>query len=236
MNDGDLEEMFEDQEDRDFIRALRPTSFIAVPMRTHDRVLGAIIMVNTTASGAAVQRNLRWRKSWRNAPRSRSTTRRFTKRRTEARTEAERANLAKDRFLAMLSHELRTPLTPVLTSVLALESTRISRRSVRSRAADDPAQRRARGAADRRSARPDPDQQRQGAAAASKVDAHALFRNALEICQSDIDRKTSRSDRPRRNELPPRGRSGAAPADLLEPDQERGQIHRARRPSDNPHP
>src|SRR5207248_2399112 len=39
----------------------------------------------------------------------------------KARAESERANLAKDSFLAMLSHELRTPLTPVLTSVLTLE-------------------------------------------------------------------------------------------------------------------
>ena len=43
----------------------------------------------------------------------------------KARAEAERANLAKDSFLAMLSHELRTPLTPVLTSVLALEQEEI---------------------------------------------------------------------------------------------------------------
>lgn len=34
---------------------------------------------------------------------------------------AERANLAKDSFLAALSHELRTPLTPALMSLLALE-------------------------------------------------------------------------------------------------------------------
>ncbi|HVX86063.1 MAG TPA: response regulator [Phycisphaerae bacterium] len=39
-----------------------------------------------------------------------------------ARLEAERANHAKDRFLAMLSHELRTPLTPVLAAAQMLEA------------------------------------------------------------------------------------------------------------------
>ena len=34
---------------------------------------------------------------------------------------AEKANLAKDDFLAALSHELRTPLTPVLMTAAALK-------------------------------------------------------------------------------------------------------------------
>jgi nitrogen-specific signal transduction histidine kinase/ActR/RegA family two-component response regulator len=38
-----------------------------------------------------------------------------------ARAEAQRANQAKDRFLAVLSHELRTPLTPVLLTASMLE-------------------------------------------------------------------------------------------------------------------
>lgn len=35
----------------------------------------------------------------------------------EARSEAERANLAKDEFLAMLGHELRNPLSPIVSAV-----------------------------------------------------------------------------------------------------------------------
>lgn len=39
----------------------------------------------------------------------------------ETKTEAERANQAKDHFLAVLSHELRTPLTPVVTAAEMLK-------------------------------------------------------------------------------------------------------------------
>lgn len=43
-----------------------------------------------------------------------------------AKETAERANAAKDEFLAALSHELRTPLTPILTAVSGLDPTILS--------------------------------------------------------------------------------------------------------------
>jgi len=106
----------------------------------------------------------------------------------EARTQAERANLAKDRFLAMLSHELRTPLTPVLTSLLALEhdgladdvqsSLQMIRRNVEleARLIDD--------LLDLTRISKDKVQ-----LSLEIVDAHVLLRNALEICQSEIEQK-----------------------------------------------
>ena len=103
--------------------------------------------------------------------------------------EKARSNLAKDQFLAMLSHELRTPLTPVLASALALEhektspdqmqeSLQIIRRNVEleARLIDDLL---------------DLTRISKGKVQLNLeiVDAHTLLRNALEICQADIEQK-----------------------------------------------
>jgi len=103
--------------------------------------------------------------------------------------EKARSNLAKDQFLAMLSHELRTPLTPVLASAIALEneqslpenvheSIQIIRRNVEleARLIDDLL---------------DLTRISKGKVQLNFeiVDAHKLLRNALEICQAEIEQK-----------------------------------------------
>jgi len=189
MSNGALEEVFERQEDRDLIMSFAPTSFIAVPLKTHDRVLGAIVMVNTTGGRICGTDELSLAEELAQRAALAVDNAGLYKAAQKARAEAERANLAKDSFLAMLSHELRTPLTPVLTSVLALEQeenlpeeTRASLQMIRrnveleARLIDDLL---------------DLTRISKGKVQLSleEVDAHSLLRNAVEICQADIDHK-----------------------------------------------
>src|SRR5205823_4389631 len=103
--------------------------------------------------------------------------------------EKARSNLAKDQFLAMLSHELRTPLTPVIASAVELEgeealpeniqeSLHMIRRNVEleARLIDDLL---------------DLTRISKGKVQLNFeiVDAHSLLQNALEIYQSEIERK-----------------------------------------------
>ena len=103
--------------------------------------------------------------------------------------EKARSNLAKDQFLAMLSHELRTPLTPVIASAIELESEEglpehiqeslhMIRRNVEleARLIDDLL---------------DLTRISKGKVQLNfeVVDAHSLLQNALEIYQSEIERK-----------------------------------------------
>jgi signal transduction histidine kinase/response regulator RpfG family c-di-GMP phosphodiesterase len=189
MDNGALKEVFERPEDLALVRSLAAQSFIAVPLKTHDRVLGAIVMVNTTSGRMCGTEELALAEELAQRAALAVDNAGLYKAAQKARAEAERANLAKDSFLAMLSHELRTPLTPVLTSVLALEQeenlpeeTRASLQMIRrnveleARLIDDLL---------------DLTRISKGKVQLSleEVDAHQLLRNALEICQADIDHK-----------------------------------------------
>src|SRR6267143_4816959 len=189
--DGDesaLRSLLEDAGECDFVRTIGVSSFIAVPLPAHDRVLGTITMVNASSRPCgAKELSLAEELAQRAALAVDNAA--LYKAAREARAEAERASLAKDRFLAMLSHELRTPLTPVLASVFALEgeeqmppalrdSLQLIRRNVEleARLIDDLL---------------DLTRISKGKLQLSSeiVDAHKLLQNALEICRSEIDSK-----------------------------------------------
>ena len=106
-----------------------------------------------------------------------------------AREAAEAANRAKDEFLAVLSHELRTPLTPVLATMTYLEQR-----------VDLPGELRGEVSSLRRNvemeARLIDDLLDLTRISRGKIelhhevlDAHACLRNALEICQRDVESK-----------------------------------------------
>jgi len=183
-----LDEIFTDENDRVFVRSFGAISCSAIAIRTLDRVHGAILMFSLDCRRACGAMELSVAEELSQRAALALENGRLYKVAQEARNEAERANRAKDGFLAMLSHELRTPLTPVLTSLLALEhdglpdevqpSLQMIRRNVEleARLIDDLL---------------DLTRISKGKVQLSleTVDAHLLLRNALEICQSEIDQK-----------------------------------------------
>ena len=189
VHNGELRELFTDKADREWLRSLSAKSFIAVPLRAQDRVLGAIVMINTTDGRICGPEELSLAEELAHRAALALDNARLYNTAQKARAESERANRAKDSFLAMLSHELRTPLTPVLTSVHALESTdglsddlraslQMIRRNVEleARLIDDllDLTRISKGKVQLN---------------LEEVDAHSMVRSALEICQADIEKK-----------------------------------------------
>ena len=175
--------------DRAVIRLLKPVSFAAVPLTARGRVIGSITMAHTEP-GLTYGEDEVWlagELAHRTALALDNVE--LYREANQAREEAEAANLSKDRFLAMLSHELRTPLTPVVAHLVKLSSDKavpeylrhpleVIRRNVEleARLIDDLL-----------------DLTRVGSGKihleTKVVDAHSLLRNALEICQADLEAK-----------------------------------------------
>ncbi len=196
LHNGELRDVYSEKADRDWIRSLAAKSFIAVPLRAHDRVLGAIVMINTRPAKICGPDELALAEELAHRAALALDNAGLYQSAQKARAESDRANRAKDSFLAMLSHELRTPLTPVLTSVVALEqsddlpdemraSLQMIRRNVEleARLIDDllDLTRISKGKVQLN---------------LEKADAHLFLRSALEICEADIEKKklTLRTD------------------------------------------
>jgi signal transduction histidine kinase/response regulator RpfG family c-di-GMP phosphodiesterase len=188
LSDSTLAALFSEADDRALIQKIAPASCSIVPIKSADDVGGAIVMFSVTDERTCGLIELSLAEELAHRAALALENARLYKAAQNARTEAERANMAKDRFLAMLSHELRTPLTPVLTSLLGLEhdnlpdgvrpALQMIRRNVEleARLIDDllDLTRISKGKVQLN---------------LEVVDAHLLLRNALEICQLDIDQK-----------------------------------------------
>ena len=187
INGPMLEVGARDAEHARLMTALAPRSYACAPLAARGKVLGALSLMSSTtgrrlgAADLAVIEDLAGRAALAvdNA--------RLYREAHDARRDAEAANLAKDRFLAVLSHELRTPLTPVLASVSAMLDDpetppelhaflEMTRRSIdmEARLIDDLL---------------DITRISQGKLRLNRytVDAHALVRQAVAICRDEID-------------------------------------------------
>lgn len=184
-----LDAMFEDDATRECVRRLEAKCYVAVPLLARGHVLGAITLVNVDEKRACGPAEMALAEELAQRAALALDNAGLYQAAQKARDEAERANLAKDRFLAMLSHELRTPLTPILSSAMALEedeglrpdmraSVQMIRRNVEleGRLIDDLL---------------DLTRISKGKVQLSReiVDGHSLFHNAIDICRSDLDAK-----------------------------------------------
>ncbi len=212
----------------ELLQALQLSSSIAAPLIARGRTIGVISLAMAESGRAYSAVDLPLVEDLARRAALAVDNARLYREAQQAREEAEAANRAKDRFLAILGHELRTPLTPVLAEVSALLDDpttpadfrpvlEMTRRNVEleARLIDDllDLSRIARG---KLRLRREP------------VDLHTLVEQALAICQPGIAEAGLTVSRGPRGHAPPcRGRPGQAPADPLEPDQERHQVHPA---------
>ena len=147
-----------------------------------------------------------------------------------AHKEAESASRAKDHFLAVLSHELRTPLTPVLMGVSMLRLNRELPGSARE--ALDMIERNVRIEALFIDDLLDITRISRGKLEIVRepTDVHEAIQNALQVTAPDsAGQGTRRHGEARRPGAPGHRGLHAAPAALLEPAQERRQVHPDRR-------
>ena len=163
-------------------------AYLIVPLPARGRMLGAITIVSTRpriyhAAELSLAEEIAQRAglALENA--------RLYKAAQHAREEAECANRAKDQFLAMLSHELRTPLSPVLSTVALLESEESTPPHIRE--ALQMIQRNVALEARLIDDLLDLTRVSKGKLQLNleDVDAHALIKSALEICDNEIKEK-----------------------------------------------